>query len=219
MKNNKVLYGIIGVGGLVVINLIVFLCVNVYTTARWINIAGLNLSVIVFWVAGIMTGSREEKYTEYARFPIVACYSIPTFLMSIIFIAIGLENVTVSIITQVVLFGLFAVVMCLNTMANNSARNTTNEDKIYFNKLINMSNKIETIMNTVNDKDMYKKIEKAYDSVKNANVTNKEDVTDIDNDIMQSIGALEVAVQSNNIAMVEEQVSKINNLIARRNQM
>ena len=219
MKNNKVLYGIIGIVALAIVNVVVFLSLKEYTTARWINIAGLNLSIIVFWGAGIITGDKSEKFLGYARFPIVAVYSVLTFIISALFILINVKSVTLSVIVQVILLGLFAIVMCTNTMANNASRNITNTDKANYNKINDMAKRIELIMQSVDDREVYKKIEKAYDSVKNANVTLQEDSTQIDNDIMQAIGVLEVAVQSKNYDMTEEQVSKINNLIARRNQM
>ncbi len=219
MKNNKVLYGIIGIVALAIVNVVVFLSLKEYTTARWINIAGLNLSIIVFWAAGIITGDKSEKFLGYARFPIVAVYSVLTFIISALFILINVKSVTLSVIVQVILLGLFAIVMCTNTMANNASKNITNIDKANYNKVTDMAKRIELIMQSVDDREVYKKIEKAYDSVKNANVTLQEDSTQIDNDIMQAIGVLEVAVQSKNYDMAEEQVSKINNLIARRNQM
>lgn len=219
MKNNKVLYGIIGIVALAIVNVVVFLSLKEYTTARWINIAGLNLSIIVFWAAGIITGDKSEKFLGYARFPIVAVYSVLTFIISALFILINVKSVTLSVIVQVILLGLFAIVMCTNTMANNASKNITNIDKANYNKVTDMAKRIELIMQSVDDREVYKRIEKAYDSVKNANVTLQEDSTQIDNDIMQAIGVLEVAVQSKNYDMAEEQVSKINNLIARRNQM
>ncbi len=219
MKNNKVLYGIIGIVALAIVNVVVFLSLKEYTTARWINIAGLNLSIIVFWGAGIITGDKSEKFLGYARFPIVAVYSVLTFIISALFILINVKSVTLSVIVQVILLGSFAIVMCTNTMANNASKNITNIDKANYNKVTDMAKRIELIMQSVDDREVYKKIEKAYDSVKNANVTLQEDSTQIDNDIMQAIGVLEVAVQSKNYDMAEEQVSKINNLIARRNQM
>lgn len=219
MKNNKVLYGIIGIVALAIVNVVVFLSLKEYTTARWINIAGLNLSIIVFWGAEIITGDKSEKFLGYARFPIVAVYSVLTFIISALFILINVKSVTLSVIVQVILLGLFAIVMCTNTMANNASKNITNIDKANYNKVTDMAKRIELIMQSVDDREVYKKIEKAYDSVKNANVTLQEDSTQIDNDIMQAIGVLEVVVQSKNYDMAEEQVSKINNLIARRNQM
>ena len=219
MKNNKVLYGIIGIVALAIVNVVVFLSLKEYTTARWINIAGLNLSIIVFWGAGIITGDKSEKFLGYARFPIVAVYSVLTFIISALFILINVKSVTLSVIVQVILLGLFAIVMCTNTMANNASKNITNIDKANYNKVTDMAKRIELIMQSVDDREFYKKIEKAYDSVKNANVTLQGDSTQIDNEIMQAIGVLEVVAQNKNYDMTEEQVNKINNLVAKRNQI
>ena len=95
MKNNKILYGIIGIVALAMINLIIYISIKEYTTARWINIAGLNLSVIIFWGSGIVTNNRDEKFIEYFRLPIVLAYSSITFLLSIIFIIIGIKSIQV----------------------------------------------------------------------------------------------------------------------------
>ena len=62
MKNNKVLYGIIGAVLLIVVDLIVFLSLKTYTAARWINIVGLNLSIIVLWGASIVFGKKETHF-------------------------------------------------------------------------------------------------------------------------------------------------------------
>lgn len=219
MKNNKVLYGIIGIISLAVLNIIVFLCIKEYTISRWINIAGLNLSIIMFWGAGIIAGDESEKFLGYARFPIVTVYSVLTFIISALFILINVNNITLSIIVQIILLGLFIIIICINTMSNNVSKNITNTDKTNYNKIADMAKRIELIMQVVDNKEIYKKIEKAYDTIKNANVTLKEDSTQIDNDIMQAIGAVEVAVQNNNYDMIEEQTKRINDLVAKRNLM
>lgn len=219
MKNNKVLLGIIGFVALAIVDVIIYLCVKEYTIARWINIAGLNLAIIIFGISGVMTSNQSERFMEYSRFPIVAIYSGLTFIISALFILIGITNIPLSIIVQIVLLGIFIIAMSTNKMANNASSNVINEDKTNYHKIEDMSKRIETIMNMVNDRDIYKKIEKTYDSVKNAKVTLKGDSTQIDNDIMQAIGVLDATVQSKNFDMIDQQLNTINGLIAKRNQI
>lgn len=219
MKNNKVLLGIIGFVALAIVDVIIYLCVKEYTIARWINIAGLNLAIIIFGISGVMTSNKSERFMEYSRFPIVAIYSGLTFIISALFILIGITNIPLSIIVQIVLLGIFIIAMSTNKMANNASSNVMNEDKTNYHKIEDMSKRIETIMNMVNDRDIYKKIEKTYDSVKNAKVTLKGDSTQIDNDIMQAIGVLDATVQSKNFDMIDQQLNTINGLIAKRNQI
>ena len=119
MKNNKILYGIIGIVALAMINLIIYISIKEYTIARWINIAGLNLSVIIFWGSGIVTSNRDEKFIEYFRLPIVLAYSSITFLLSIIFIIIGIKSIQVSLTMQIILLCIFIIAITINKMANN----------------------------------------------------------------------------------------------------
>ena len=219
MKNNKVLYGIIGIVALAMINVIVFVSVKEFTVARWINIAFLNLSVIVLWFFSIMFGNKEEGFMNYSRLPIVLLYSGITFVISALLIIINLQNVTATIVTQVILLGLFIILLSTNTMANNSARNSIAVDKKNFSKVSDMTKRLELILKTVENRDVYKKIEKAYDAVKNTRVTVKEDTTQIDNDILQAIGIIEYNIQNNNIEAIDEQVNKIKNAIIKRDSM
>lgn len=219
MKNNKILYGIIGIVALAMINLIIYISIKEYTTARWINIAGLNLSVIIFWGSGIVTSNRDEKFIEYFRLPIVLAYSSITFLLSIIFIIIGIKSIQVSLTMQIILLCIFIIAITINKMANNVSIEISRENKSSYNKIAEMTKKIEQIMNNIDDRDVYKKVEKMYDSVKNAKLTLSADSTQIDNDIIREIGKLELNIQNKQYNIIDEQLTQINNYILKRNQM
>ena len=219
MKNNKVLYGIIGLVALAIVNVVVFVSIKEYTTARWINIAFLNLSVIVLWFFSIMFGNKEEGFMNYSRLPIVSLYSGITFIVSALLIITNLQSVKATIVIQVILLGLFIIILATNTMANNSARASTVADKNNFSKVSDMTKRLDLILKTVEDRELYKKIEKAYDAVKNTRVTVKEDTTQIDNDILQAIGIIEYSVQNKNYEAIDEQVNKIKNAIIKRDAM
>ena len=219
MKNNKILYGIIGIVALAMINLIIYISIKEYTIARWINIAGLNLSVIIFWGSGIVTSNRDEKFIEYFRLPIVLAYSSITFLLSIIFIIIGIKSIQVSLTMQIILLCIFIIAITINKMANNVSIEISRENKSSYNKIAEMTKKIEQIMNNIDDRDVYKKVEKMYDSVKNAKLTLSADSTQIDNDIIRDIGKLELNIQNKQYNIIDEQLTQINNYILKRNQM
>ncbi len=219
MKNNKILYAIIGIVALAMINVIIYISIKEYTIARWINIAGLNLSVIIFLGAGIVTSNRDEKFIEYFRLPIVLAYSSITFLLSIIFIIIGIKSIQVSLTMQIILLCIFIIAITINKMANNVSIEISRENKSSYNKIAEMTKKIEQIMNNIDDRDVYKKVEKMYDSVKNAKLTLSADSTQIDNDIIREIGKLELNIQNKQYNIIDEQLTQINNYILKRNQM
>ena len=219
MKNNKVLYGIIGLVALVIVNLVVFISIKEYSTARYINIAFLNISVLNLWFFSIMFGNKEEGFMNYSRLPMVSLYSVVTFILSALLVLINFQNVKVTIVVQVILLGIYIILLATNTMANNSARNSVAIDKNNYGKVNDMAKRLDLILKTVENREIYKKIEKAYDAVKNKKVTVNQDTTQVDNDILQSIGIIEYSVQNKNFDAIDEQVEKIKNAIIRRNEM
>lgn len=219
MKNNKVLYGIIGLVALVIVNLVVFISIKEFSTARYINIAFLNISVLNLWFFSIMFGDKKEGFMNYTRLPMVSLYSVVTFILSALLVLINFQNVKVTIVIQVILLGIYIILLATNTMANNSARNSVAIDKNNYGKVNDMAKRLDLILKTVENREIYKKIEKAYDAVKNTKVTVNQDTTQVDNDILQSIGIIEYSVQNKNFDAIDEQVEKIKNAIIRRNEM
>ena len=219
MKNNKVLYGIIGLVALVIVNLVVFISIKEFSTAIYINIAFLNISVLNLWFFSIMFGDKKEGFMNYTRLPMVSLYSVVTFILSALLVLINFQNVKVTIAIQVILLGIYIILLATNTMANNSARNSVAIDKNNYGKVNDMTKRLDLILKTVENREVYKKIEKAYDAVKNTKVTVNQDTTQVDNDILQSIGIIEYSVQNKNFDAIDEQVEKIKNAIIRRNEM
>ena len=204
MKNNKILFGIICAVALIMVNVVVFTTVKDFNTARCINIGFLNLSVIIALFFTIMFGKKDYKFMNYSRLPIVALYFLLTFLISTIFIICNLKNITVTIVTQIILLGLFIFAMASNTMANNSSENSLEKD---------------TLLKNISDREVYKKVEKAYDDVKSTKINISEDTSQIDSEILQAIAILENNIQNNAYNVIDEQINKIHSLIITRNQM
>mgnify|MGYP004577760017 CR=1 FL=1 len=219
MKNNKILFGIICAVALIMVNVVVFTTVKDFNTARCINIGFLNLSVIIALFFTIMFGKKDYKFMNYSRLPIVALYFLLTFIISTIFIICNLKNITVTIVTQIILLGLFVIAMASNTMANNSSENSLEKDKTNYNKVSDMTTRLNTLLKNISDREVYKKVEKAYDDVKSTKINISEDTSQIDSEILQAIAILENNIQNNVYNVIDEQINKIHSLIITRNQM
>lgn len=219
MKNNKVLYGIICLITLIIVNVVIFVSVKDFTTARLINIGFLNLSLIISLIFFVMVGKKETRFMNYSRFPIVGLYSTIAFIVSALFITFNLQNIAITIIVQIILLGVFIVIISLNTMANNTAKTSSQNDRIQYNKVEDMSRRLDFIIKTIDDRSIIKKLEKAYDDVKNSKLNILEDTTQIDNDILQSISIIEYNVQNKQYNSIDEQINKIHNLVIKRNMM
>ena len=101
----------------------------------------------------------------------------------------------------------------------DSAEISLDKDKNNYSKVSDMYNRLNTILKSITDRDTYKKVEKAYDDVRNSKININEDTTQIDNDIVQAIAIIEYNIKNGNVKLVDEQVNKIHNLVISRNQM
>ncbi len=218
MKSNKFLYIIIGIVSLAIINLIFFLLIHEYTYSRYVNIAGANLSIIVLWLSGILNTKDESNvFLQYTKYPFVVGYSAITFIISILFILINKNNLNLSIVIQLILLGILIIFICFNKMANNSSIADNTHDKQNFAKIEDMSKSLYLILQEINDSKVYKKVEEAYDAIKNCKVNVKSEPIEIDNKLLHLIEKIQTNIDNNQISLVEENVKEIKSLINKRN--
>lgn len=219
MKNNKVLYGVICAILLVVVNLVVFISLQNYTEARWVNIVGLNLSIIILLVASIITGNKETHFMKYSKFPIIISYFIITFIVSAILIIVNLESVTVSVVVQVILLALFAIAMSVNKMADNVSEESMKRDNNQKQDVKKLAKKLQMAMERVDDRDVYRKIESAYDAINNAKINITGNSSVIDEEIFNSIVKIEDLIASQNMNDIENETIRIKQLVTKRNEL
>lgn len=218
MKSNKLLYSIVILVALGVLNLVFYLAIKEYSTARYINIAGANLAIIVFWVAGIISSKdKDNEFLQYTKYPIVIIYTLITFILSILFILFHLKSVNFSIATQAILLAILIIGVSLNKMANNSIISNTNEDKRKTSKITGMSKDLYTIMQDASSTKMYKMVEEAYDEIKNCKINVTQDTAQIDSQIQEMILKIKADVDKNDADTLEIDVKELKKLVGKRN--
>lgn len=218
MKSNKLLYSLVIIVALIVLNLIFFLTIKEYSVARYINIAGANLAIIVFFVAGIISSKdKNNEFLQYTKYPIVIIYSVITFIISILFILFHLKSVNISIVIQVILLAMLIIGVALVKMANNSIINNTNEQKKKTLKITEMSNQLYAFMQDTNSTKIYKILEEAYDEIKNCKINVTQDTSNIDSQIREMISKIKVDADKNDIDTLKVDVKEIRKLIGKRN--
>ncbi len=218
MKSNKLLYSLVIIVALIVLNLIFFLTIKEYSVARYIDIAGANLAIIVFFVAGIISSKdKDNEFLQYTKYPIVIIYSVITFIISILFILFHLKSVNISIVIQVILLAMLIIGVALVKMANNSIINNTNEQKKKTLKITEMSNQLYAFMQDTSSTKIYKILEEAYDEIKNCKINVTQDTSNIDSQIREMISKMKVDADKNDIDTLKVDVKEIRKLIGKRN--
>ena len=218
MKDNRIIKTLILVITLIGINLITFLTVNTYTTARVINIIFLNIAIIGFEIVILFNGkTKENKFLNYSKIPLVSGYSVITFLVSFILMLINPVNLAITIVTHVIITGIFLILILTNQMADNSTEKSVDEMKYKIMDTKNFSNKLYTIMQGVQNRDLYRKIEKVYDASRSLKINIQSDSSYIDSEILKDIDELDKYVEENNIIEIDNCINRINKNFIKRN--
>lgn len=218
MKDNRIIKTLILVITLIGINLITFLTVNTYTTARVINIIFLNIAIIAFEIVILFNGkTKENKFLNYSKIPLVSGYSVITFLVSFILMLINPVNLAITIVPHVIITGIFLILILTNQMADNSTEKSVDEMKYKIMDTKNFSNKLYTIMQGVQNRDLYRKIEKVYDASRSLKINIQSDSSYIDSEILKDIDELDKYVEENNIIEIDNCINRINKNFIKRN--
>ena len=218
MKDNRIIKTLILVITLIGINLITFLTVNTYTTARVINIIFLNIAIIGFEIVILFNGkTKENKFLNYSKIPLVSGYSVITFLVSFILMLINPVNLAITIVPHVIITGIFLILILTNQMADNSTEKSVDEMKYKIMDTKNFSNKLYTIMQGVQNRDLYRKIEKVYDASRSLKINIQSDSSYIDSEILKDIDELDKYVEENNIIEIDNCINRINKNFIKRN--
>lgn len=129
MKKNRPLYILIGIVLLIIVNTVLYLSLNFYNTPRIINIVFLNVSIILYLLFTIISSEQGTAFFNYAKFPIVSLYTTLTFIISSLLIFFNTNSIKLVVIIQVILLGLFIILMCMDTIEKNNKDNLNNNQQ------------------------------------------------------------------------------------------
>ncbi|MBQ9657887.1 MAG: hypothetical protein IJV31_03865 [Clostridia bacterium] len=218
MKDNRKIIAAILIIALIIIDAFTFTLINDFTGTRIVNAIFLNIAIIVLWFfIFINTKEKNSKFLNYTKLPIVLTYSIITIVLSIILMIANPESLKISILLHILITGIFAIIMLTNQAADNHTEAQVEEMKNKTDAVKEFSNKLKNILLQINDRDLYKKVEKVYDTARSAKINVKEDVSEIDNEISSCIDLLEINVTKNDTEEIEHLISKINTYFVKRN--
>ena len=126
-------------------------------------------------------------------------------------------NLAITIVPHVIITGIFLILILTNQMADNSTEKSVDEMKFKIMDTKNFSNKLYTIMQGVQNRDLYRKIEKVYDASRSLKINIQSDSSYIDSEILKDIDELDKYVEENNIIEIDNCINRINKNFIKRN--
>ncbi|MBQ8903826.1 MAG: hypothetical protein IJY73_05995, partial [Oscillospiraceae bacterium] len=128
-------------------------------------------------------------------YSISSAYFMIEFVVGLIFVLLRLESYKPALIVQIIIAGLYAIMLISNLLANESTADSIEKHEAEVDYIKTTSAKVKGLMDRMSDKKANKQIEKLYDMLHASPAKSSPAVKDIEIEIADRVEGLEVKVR------------------------
>jgi len=200
MKKTDVLWLIMETIFLVIFNVVFFLLAGFeHSASVWISYVFIHLAYAMLVITPILVRKSKGSWLFGATiYSISFVYFAIAFIVGIVFIFIDAESINVPLVTQLIIAGLYGIILIANLIANEKTADAEEKRQYEIVYVKNAAVKLKNILDNIDDKATKKQVEKVYDAVNSSPVKSHSSLAQLENDILQSINELEDAVDTEN---------------------
>ena len=208
MRKKNVLWILLDLVFLIVFNVVFFVAGGTdHPASVWISYGFIHFSYIMLLITPILI--RKSVNTAVLGFPlysISSAYFIVAFIAGLVFIFIRSDSYKASLIVQVIIAGIYAALLISNMIANENTAESVERHEKELQYVKEASSKLKGIMNSINDKKLYKKVEKLYDLFHSSPVKSDNSVRNYELKALELIDNLENNInnESNALSLITE---------------
>ena len=219
MTKKNILWFILDLIFLVVFNIVFFVLGGTsHPASVWISYVFIHLAYLLMLVTPMLVkNSTSRSVFGFALLSISSAYFLLEFVIGVIFILLRSESYKAALVVQIIIAGVYAVNLVANMIANESTaeREERHESELIYVKTC--SAKLKGALEKVNDKDLRKKVEKAYDSVHGSQVKSDPSVMPLERQVDSLIDDLVSCIDQGRLDMASDMALRITSLAEERN--
>ena len=204
MNKKSILYILLDLVFLAVFNTVFFVIGGTeHPTSVWISYGFIHFSYLTVLAAPyLIRKSSSAAVFGFSLYSISAVYFFVEFLVGLVFIFVGSDSYKASLVVQVIIAGIYAVLLISNLIANEHTADSIerHEDEVAYIK--NAASRIKLLMGKASDKKANKEIEKAYDLLHSSPSRSMATVKLLEEEIKNKVADLEDAVAANKTAAI-----------------
>lgn len=201
MTKKSILWIILDLIFLVVFNTVFFVIGGLeHPTSVWISYGFIHFSYLMVLITPVLTGkSSSAAVFGFSLYSISSGYFLIEFVVGLVFIVLRSESLKVALVVQIIVAAIYGVLLLSHLIANENTASSVKkrEDEVAYMKTA--AARVKGLMGKVKDKKARKEIERAYDMLHSSPTKTSPTVRYLESEITEQIGALEDAVQSENI--------------------
>ena len=221
MKKSKVLGNLIHVIVLALFSALYFGLGGVEQPASaWIAYGFIHFSYVMMILTPYITQKGKDRATYAASmYTISSTYFLIELILGGIIIIVGSEGHKFSLFSQLIIAALYLIILFANMMADEHTAKAVEKHEaelIYVRESCSM---LKSILNDINDKQLYRQVEKAYDLIQSSPVKSSHSVHSIESQVICEIDNLGSAVRYGDNAAISAATDKIIRLANERNRV
>ncbi len=219
MNKKSVLWILLDLIFLVVFNTVFFVAGGTdHTASVWISYGFIHFAYLMVLVTPfLIRKSSSAAVFGFSLYSISSTYFLLEFVVGLIFIFMKSESYKASLIVQVIVAGIYAVLLLSHLIANEHTADSVerHEEEVAYIKTA--SSRVKALIGKANDKKANKEIEKAYDTLHSSPSKTVATVRSIESNVMNKVAELEGAVSDQDTATIITTAGEIVALMEERN--
>lgn len=221
MKKSKILGNLIHLIVLALFNALYFGLGGVnHTASAWIAYGFIHFSYIMMIVTPYITQKGKDRATYAASmYTITSTYFIIELIVGAIIIIVAPEGYKFSLFSQLIIAAIYLIILFGNMMADEHTAKAVEKHEAELIYVKESCSLLKAILSDINDKQLYRKVEKAYDLIQSSPVKSSSSVHTIESQVMNEIDNLGFAVRSGDDAAISASTDKIVKLANERNRL
>lgn len=221
MNKKTVLWVLLELVFLVVFNIVFFAWGGTdHPTSVWLSYVFIHLAYLMVVLTPFLVrrGSNEALFSATIT-TISAVYFFAAFVAGLIFIFIRSENIKPALIVQVILFGIYAIILLINLLSNEKTANSEKkrEQEVAFIK--EAASRAKLLVDKMGSKKANKQVEKVYDLLHSSPTKTVPAVADLEKEILDKVDELDTYVFAQDEANVIKKAEALLQLIEERNRL
>lgn len=219
MNKKHILWIILDLVFLIVFNVVFFVAGGTdHPASVWISYGFIHFSYMMLLVTPLLI--RKSTNMAVLGFPLLSisyAYFMVAFVTGLVFIFIHPKSYKAALIAQVIIAGIYAVMLLLHMIANENTAESVKRHEMELKYVRDASAKLKGIMDSISDKRLCKKVEKLYDLLHSSPVKSNDSVREYELTVLDLIEELKKNIDQNDISAAETTISKIEKTANERN--
>lgn len=211
MNKKNVLWLLLDLVFLVIFNVVFFVLGGTeHPASVWISYGFIHFSYIMLMITPkLIRKSSSSAVFGFSLYSISSAYFLIAFIVGVIFVFVRSESYKVSLVSQVIIAGLYLIMLISHMIANEHTADSIERHEMELQYVKESSAKIKGIMGSVEDRKLKKQIEKAYDLIHGSQTKSNNAARDYELTVMDLLEVLEQNIKHNDLVAASTTLDKI----------